>query len=221
MVSHYYLAHLEETSYYGLCDLGSTINLISNTFYHKILDEIAPATIYNTDKTIKMADGNLRIPMGVVKHVYMTIGPQTYPIEFIVMDMPYDEFCPIIFGRTFLNNIKASIDCREETISLKFGEEQVKFHFSKFRDKPYRKDLEDEQGKTIAGLAAIFYGTPIEDQENLEGENANEDIEDEELGEYLDSIPIIDSPMNENMKSLKGGEMKNFHLHSSNHCPMG
>ena len=79
-----------------------------------------------------------------------------------------------------------------------FGEEQVKFHFSKFRDKPYRKDLEDEQGKTIAGLAAIFYGTPIEDQdEDLEGENLNEDIEDEELGEYLDSIPIIDSPMNE------------------------
>ena len=62
----------------------------------------------------------------------------------------------------------------------RFGEEEVKFHFSKFRDNPYRKDLEDEQGKTIAGLAAIFYGTPIEDQEeDLEGENANEDIEDE------------------------------------------
>ena len=146
-----------ETSYYGLCDLGSTINLISNTFYHKILDEIAPATIYNTDKIIKMADGHLRIPMGIVKHVYMSIGPQSYPVEFIVMDMAYDEFCPIIFGRTFLNNIKAGIDCREETISLKFGEEQVKFHFSKFRDKPYRR--ETRKNHCRAGI--LIYGMPI------------------------------------------------------------
>lgn len=65
------------------------------------------------------------------------------------MDMPHDPLCPIIFGRTFLNCINVNIHCKEETISLKFGEEQVKIHFSKFRERPYYRDLEDREGKTI------------------------------------------------------------------------
>ena len=96
-----------------------------------------------------------------------------------------------------MNYIKANIDCRDETISLKFGEEQVKFHFSKFEDKPYRRDLEDKLGRTIAGLTSLFYGTPIDDQEeDLDENDVIESKEEKELGEYLDSTPIIESPMN-------------------------
>ena len=63
--------------------------------------------------------------------------------------MPHDSFCPIILGRTFLNAAGAVINCKQETISLKFGEEQVKFHFSKFREKPYFNDLKKKEGKQL------------------------------------------------------------------------
>jgi hypothetical protein len=44
-------------SFHGSCDLGSaTINVISNTFYHEILEDIAPFVIRGTNITIHMED---------------------------------------------------------------------------------------------------------------------------------------------------------------------
>jgi hypothetical protein len=77
----------------------------------------------------------------------------------VVVDMPRDSFYPIIFGRAFLNIAGATIDCKQETISLKFGAEEVTFDSSKFKTRPYYKEFEEKEGKTIAELAAIFYGT--------------------------------------------------------------
>jgi hypothetical protein len=51
-------------SYYGSCDLGSVINVIYNTFYWEILEDIALSILYGTDITIQMADRTLRVPLG-------------------------------------------------------------------------------------------------------------------------------------------------------------
>ena len=67
-----------------------------------------------------LADKTLRVPMGVIKDVPISVGPYEYPIDFVVVDMPTDSYFPIIFGRTFLNTAWANIDCKE-TVSLKFG----------------------------------------------------------------------------------------------------
>src|SRR5215216_3850293 len=42
----------KETSHYGLCDLGTEVNVISFNFYLEIKEEIEEATIENTDITI-------------------------------------------------------------------------------------------------------------------------------------------------------------------------
>jgi hypothetical protein len=67
--------------------------------------------------------------MEIIKNVPIVIGPYTYPIDFVVIDMPIDSYCTIIFGRTFLSTTGVSIDCRKETNSLKFGEELMIYHF--------------------------------------------------------------------------------------------
>ena len=51
--------------------------------------------------TIMLADKSLRIPMGVVEDATVTIGNKKFPIDFVVVDMPTDTLCPIIFGRNF------------------------------------------------------------------------------------------------------------------------
>ena len=81
------------------------------------------------------------------------------------MDIPPDSFCPIIFGRSILKVVKDNSDCKHETISLKFGWNLIKFHFSKFNSKQYYKDLEEKEGKTIADLVATYVGTPKDDVE--------------------------------------------------------
>jgi hypothetical protein len=74
--------------------------------------------------TIMLADKSLRIPMGLVKNASIRVGANIFPIDFVVVDMPTDYSCPIIFGRTFLSTARAVINCKVDTIILKFGEER-------------------------------------------------------------------------------------------------
>ena len=61
------------------------------------------------------------------------------------------------------------------------------FHFSKFKNQPYYRELNDEEGKTIAELAAIYYGTPYEDYEDADDEEEpmiyEENVDPEEAKE--------------------------------------
>ena len=45
--------------------------------------------------------------MGVVENAIATIGNKRFPVDFVVVDMPTDTLCRIIFGRNFLNDIGA------------------------------------------------------------------------------------------------------------------
>jgi hypothetical protein len=73
----------------------------------------------------------------------MHIGANIFPIDSAVVDMLADYSCQIKFGRTFLNTTVAVINSKEATIILKFGEERMKFHFSKFQDKPNEEEQEE------------------------------------------------------------------------------
>lgn len=43
------------TSYFGLCDLGSSINIIPYSLYAKIFNDISPSAFEKTDIVIKLA----------------------------------------------------------------------------------------------------------------------------------------------------------------------
>jgi hypothetical protein len=131
------------TSHYGLCDIGTRINVIPYTLYNHIKEEFELANFATTNMTIMLADRTIRIPFGIIKNVSIYIGPYEFPIDLVIVDMPSDNKCLIILGRSFLNKIGANIDCRKESLSLKFGEEEMNFYFSKFKDKPDRKEFEE------------------------------------------------------------------------------
>jgi hypothetical protein len=148
--------------------------------------------------TIMLADRTLRVSMGVIKDVHITIRPYTYIIDFVVIDMPIDSHFPIIFGRTFLNTAGANIDCRKETISLKFGEEVISFHFSKFTHKPIVEEEDFEEEVDLPTLSAILYNTPEDDLEVslLGGEDNTIGSSQNDIEEYLEAVPIADSSTN-------------------------
>ena len=62
-----------------------------------------------------------------------------YPTDFLVLGSPQDSFCPIIFGRPFLNTVNARIDCKKQTVGVSFGDESHEFNFPSLVDNLIRK----------------------------------------------------------------------------------
>ena len=48
--------------------------------------------------------------LGIVRDVEVLCGKTKYPADFLVLGSPQDNFCPIIFGRPFLNTVNATTD---------------------------------------------------------------------------------------------------------------
>src|SRR3990170_3784169 len=92
-------------------------------------------------------------PLGIVRDVEVLCGKIKYRTDFLVLGSPQDDFCPIIFGRPFLNTVNAKIDCEKETVSVSFGDVSHEFNFSKYRRQPHDKELPNKG--EIIGLASI------------------------------------------------------------------
>ena len=96
----------------------------------------APTEIEDIDVTIKLADRDSISPIGIVRDVEVLCGKIKYPADFLVLGSPQDSFCPIIFGRPFLNTVIAKIDSEKDIVTVGLGDMSHHFNFSKFRRQP-------------------------------------------------------------------------------------
>ena len=129
------------------------MSAIPFTLYQEIMNDIAPAEIEDIDVTIELANRDTITPLGIVRDVEVLCGKVKYPTDFLVLGSPQDDFCPIIFGRPFLNTINTKIHCTKETVSVDFGDVSHEFNFSKFRRQPRDRELPSKD--EIIGLASI------------------------------------------------------------------
>ena len=83
--------------YHGLCDIGDSVSAIAFTLYQEIMNDIASAEIEDIDVTIKLANRDTITPLEIVRDVEVLCGKIKYPIDFLVLGSPQDDFCPIIF----------------------------------------------------------------------------------------------------------------------------
>jgi hypothetical protein len=139
--------------YHGLCDVGASVRAIPFTLYKEIMNDIAPAEIEDIDVTIKLANRDTISPIGIVRDVEVLCGKIKYPTNFLVLASPQDNFCPIIFGRPFLNTVNAKIDCEKDIVTVGLGDMSHDFNFSKFCRQPHDKELPSKD--EIIGLASI------------------------------------------------------------------
>ena len=117
------------------------------------MHDIAPAEIEDIDVTIKLANRDTIKPVGIVRDVELLCGKVKYPADFLVLSSPQDEFCPIIFGRPFLNTVNARIDCEKDTLTIGLEGMSHEFNFAKFHRQP--RDRESPSKDEIIGLAYI------------------------------------------------------------------
>ena len=115
------------------------MSAIPFTLYQEIMNDIAPAEIEDIGVTIKLANRDTISPIGIVRDLEVLCGKIKYPTDFLVLGSPQDDFCPIIFGRPFLNTVNAKINCEKQIVGVSFGDESHGFSFSKFSRKPRKR----------------------------------------------------------------------------------
>ncbi|GJV69158.1 putative reverse transcriptase domain-containing protein [Tanacetum coccineum] len=73
----------------------------------------------HTKLTVELADRTVKYPKGIAKNVLVGIGKFTFPVDFIILDMPEDIKVPLILERPFLSIARAKIDVYKRKITLR------------------------------------------------------------------------------------------------------
>ncbi|GJS52638.1 hypothetical protein Tco_0626000 [Tanacetum coccineum] len=106
-----------------LVDLGASVSVMPLLTYVNLgLGELA-----HTRLTVELADRTVKYPKGIAENVLVGIGKFTFPIDFIILDMPEDIKVPLILGRPFLSTAQSKIDVYKRKITLRVGEENIFF----------------------------------------------------------------------------------------------
>ncbi|GJW52972.1 mitochondrial proton/calcium exchanger protein-like protein isoform X1 [Tanacetum coccineum] len=70
---------------------------------------------------------NALVDLGASDIEILRIGKFTFPVDFIILDMPKDIKVPLILGRPFLSIARAKIDVYKRKITLRVGKEKIIF----------------------------------------------------------------------------------------------
>ncbi|GKD53585.1 hypothetical protein Tco_1286972, partial [Tanacetum coccineum] len=107
----------------ALIDLGASVNVMPLLTYLNFgLSELA-----HTKLTVKLAYITVKYPKGIAKNILVRIGKFTFPVDFIILDMPEDIKVPLILGRPFLSTAHDKIDVYKRKTTLRVGEEKIIF----------------------------------------------------------------------------------------------
>ena len=66
----------------------------------------------------------------------MKVDKFIFPVDFVVLDMEEDKAAPVILGRLFLATAQALVDVKNGELTLRVGEDQVKFNLYKSMEFP-------------------------------------------------------------------------------------
>ncbi|GJV68592.1 DNA-directed DNA polymerase [Tanacetum coccineum] len=107
----------------ALVDLGASVSVMPlSTYLNLGLGELT-----HTRLTMELADRTVKYLKGIAENVLVRIGKFTFPIDFIILDMPKDIKVPLILRRPFLSTARAKIDVYKRKITLRVGEENIIF----------------------------------------------------------------------------------------------
>ncbi|GJV48549.1 mitochondrial proton/calcium exchanger protein-like protein isoform X1 [Tanacetum coccineum] len=107
----------------ALVDLGASVSVMPlSTYLNLGLGELA-----HTRLIVELADRTMKYPKGIAENVLVGIGKFTFPIDFVILDMPKDVKVPLILGRPFLSTVRAKIDVYKRKITLRVREEKIVF----------------------------------------------------------------------------------------------
>ncbi|KAI4981102.1 hypothetical protein ZWY2020_021587 [Hordeum vulgare] len=143
------------------------------------------------DVGASLANRDTICPVGIVRDVEVLCGKTKYPADFLVLATTQDSFCPIIFGKPFLNTVNAHIDCEKQAVTVGFEGVSHEFNFSKFGRQPHEKELPSKD-EIIALASIVMPPTDPLEQYLLEHENDMHMDERDEIDRVIfEQYPIL------------------------------
>ncbi|GJR92449.1 putative reverse transcriptase domain-containing protein [Tanacetum coccineum] len=107
----------------ALVNLGASVSVMPlSTYLNLGLGELV-----HTRLIVELADRTVKYPKRITENVLVGIGKFTFPVDFIILDMPEDIKVPLILGRPFLSTARAKIDVYIRKNTLRVGEEKIIF----------------------------------------------------------------------------------------------
>jgi len=123
------------------CDLGSSINIMSNVIYENLLG----CVLLPTFMRLQMVDQTIRFQDGVSKDILVKIQDEYAPADFVILDMGANVDVPIILGRPLLNTVNAIIYVGSSQIHLQFIGKRIKYPFNGYKTNTQPKDTKLEE----------------------------------------------------------------------------
>jgi hypothetical protein len=112
----------------ALCDLGVGVSVMPFSLYKRLHLE----KLISTDIYLQMADKSTTIPVGICEDVHVQVANNCLILtDFIVLEMPEDDYMSIIFRRPFLNTAGAVIDCNQGKVTFNVNEKEHTVNFPK------------------------------------------------------------------------------------------
>ncbi|GJX14147.1 hypothetical protein Tco_0205905 [Tanacetum coccineum] len=208
----------------ALVDLGASISVMPlSTYLNLGLDELA-----HTKLTVELANRTVKYPKGIAENTLVGIGKFTFPVDFIILDMPEDIKVPLILGRPFLSTARAKIDVYKRKITLRVGEERIVFTSikpaSSLIKRVYMLSLRERMELDLE--ARLMGETLVNQIDDLmptieEGEVIEEfKTRDDELNTGIDDYPKdMDAYRDEGMGDVVFGEpFLRFKRHTNEQC---
>ncbi|KAJ0456881.1 putative aspartic peptidase domain superfamily [Helianthus annuus] len=111
----------------ALLDLGACVSILPGSLYDQY--DFGPLQKVNT--TVVLADQTPICPRGIVRDVIVKVEDCYYPVDFLVLDCATSSkntHSPVILGRPFLATAHAIINCVDGTVSMKFGDRELRLN---------------------------------------------------------------------------------------------
>ncbi|XP_013617458.1 PREDICTED: uncharacterized protein LOC106323970 [Brassica oleracea var. oleracea] len=124
-----------------LCDSGSYVNLVSKA----IVDDLDIADVERSQLTLTFANSSRAVPYGTIRSLHVQVGECVVPAEFQVVEMNKDHEMPLIFGRTFMATVGATIDMPNKRVC-----------FSNINKKVFYKAVPTRSSSSHASCMSVF-----------------------------------------------------------------
>lgn len=104
-----------------LIDSGASVSLMPLSIYQRL----GIGTVSDTRTNLKFADHSIKNSYGIVEDVLVTIEEFSFPVDFMIIDIPEDEETHIIFGRPFMRISRCNFDIEHGTLTLKVYDDEI------------------------------------------------------------------------------------------------
>ncbi|GJS93204.1 actin-related protein 5 isoform X1 [Tanacetum coccineum] len=171
----------------ALADLGASVSVMAYSTYITLrLGSLVP-----TKLIVELANRTVKHPKGIAENVLVGIDKFTFPIDFLVLNMPEDIKTSLILGRPFLSMAHAKIHVFKRKIALRVGNEKVVFQTRLMGEALIMNRSQDPDYRDFLKLNDL--NEPLELRRN----------QVVELRPTIKEGEVIDAPIEETVKARK------------------